>query len=174
METQQTFEPFAVLFDDLLDRVLRMAMETRYEKLDQREIEDLPSDRRAGIEEITDYDGNVIGYQVPVKRKFQREIIYLSVDAITRNYGGPEEGGWWYDEGEAVEQHAIVVRYTGDGMPHLDSFEQSFLASLAENWFKEYDFSTNYQSSVRPRGHDYRVRVGFDPEKSWSDYHPYC
>jgi hypothetical protein len=28
---------------------------------------------------------------------------YTNVYSVTRCYGGPEEGGWWYDEGEPVE-----------------------------------------------------------------------
>ena len=25
------------------------------------------------------------------------EVVYFSVYEVTRHYGGPEEGGWWYD-----------------------------------------------------------------------------
>jgi len=27
---------------------------------------------------------------------------YVNVYEVDRNYGGPEEGGWWYDSGEPV------------------------------------------------------------------------
>lgn len=27
--------------------------------------------------------------------------------AVDRAYGGPEEGGWWYDTGELVRLHAL-------------------------------------------------------------------
>lgn len=27
---------------------------------------------------------------------------YVNAYSITRSYGGPEEGGWWYDEGEPL------------------------------------------------------------------------
>jgi len=30
---------------------------------------------------------------------------WVNVYNVTRAYGGPEEGGWWYDEGELVESH---------------------------------------------------------------------
>jgi len=29
--------------------------------------------------------------------------IYLNAYAITRHYGGPEEGGWWYNAGQLIE-----------------------------------------------------------------------
>lgn len=108
------------------------------------------------------------------ERKYAREIVYISVDAVRRQYGGPEEGGWWYNEGESVEQHGVVVRHLPDGTPFIDSFEDYFLTSLAKEWIEEYEFDTNYQSSVCPRGPDYQIRASLEPEKSWSDYHPYC
>lgn len=33
--------------------------------------------------------------------------LYVNVYDITRNYGGPEEGGWWYDCGEPLESHRV-------------------------------------------------------------------
>lgn len=32
--------------------------------------------------------------------------IYVNVYAVTRHYGGPEEGGWWYNAGELLESVA--------------------------------------------------------------------
>jgi len=32
---------------------------------------------------------------------------YVNVYAVTRLYGGPEEGGWWYDAGEPVKSTAV-------------------------------------------------------------------
>ena len=32
---------------------------------------------------------------------------YVSAYAVTRNYGGPEEGGWWYDWYEHLETRPI-------------------------------------------------------------------
>lgn len=31
--------------------------------------------------------------------------VYVNVYTITREYGGPEEGGWWYDHEEPTESH---------------------------------------------------------------------
>lgn len=30
------------------------------------------------------------------------DLIYLNVYAVTRHYGGPEEGGWWFNAGEPL------------------------------------------------------------------------
>lgn len=32
---------------------------------------------------------------------------YANVYAVTRHYGGPEEGGWWYDAGEPIGSVAM-------------------------------------------------------------------
>lgn len=183
------------LLKKMEDYILNQAKEPRFRRLDSletldfaeydargrevkglstKEIEARYPGRYDGIEEIAHIDGSVIGFRVPVKRKHNRDIVHISVDAVRRCYGGPEEGGWWYNEAESVEQHAVVVRYAEDGTPFIDSFEASFLSSLAKEWLEEYEFGTDYQSSVRPRGPDYQLRASFDPKEYWSDYQPYC
>ena len=37
-------------------------------------------------------------------------VVFVNVYAIDRRYGGPEEGGWWYDAGEPVGSVACVNR----------------------------------------------------------------
>lgn len=32
---------------------------------------------------------------------------YITAYAVTRNYGGPEEGGWWYDWYKPIETVAV-------------------------------------------------------------------
>jgi len=32
---------------------------------------------------------------------------YVNLYAVTRHYGGPEEGGWWYDQGEPLKSTAV-------------------------------------------------------------------
>lgn len=36
---------------------------------------------------------------------------YVNAYAVTRHYGGPEEGGWWYDAGEVVASTYIGNDY---------------------------------------------------------------
>ena len=37
------------------------------------------------------------------------EIIYANVFRVTRQYGGPEEGGWWYDAGEVIGSIRVLA-----------------------------------------------------------------
>ena len=30
----------------------------------------------------------------------QQRLMYVNAYEVTRHYGGPEEGGWWYNRGE--------------------------------------------------------------------------
>lgn len=37
-------------------------------------------------------------------------VYYVNLYLIDRGYGGPEEGGWWYDYGEFIETAAMFTR----------------------------------------------------------------
>jgi hypothetical protein len=39
---------------------------------------------------------------------------YLNVYSVTRHYGGPEEGGWWYDQWEPLAAHVIKDMTPGE------------------------------------------------------------
>lgn len=41
----------------------------------------------------------------------QPKILYVNAYSVSRNYGGPEEGGWWYDSGEPLA--SIPVKNDG-------------------------------------------------------------
>lgn len=34
--------------------------------------------------------------------RFRQSLVYVNTYQVTRFYGGPEEGGWWYDRGVAI------------------------------------------------------------------------
>jgi hypothetical protein len=36
-----------------------------------------------------------------------KEVYLVAFYEIDRQYGGPEEGGWWYDSGELVRLHSL-------------------------------------------------------------------
>lgn len=98
--------------------------------------------------------------------------IYAAVDEISRNYGGPEEGGWWYDSGNMLSFACFRVRFVR-GVPYISESERKFLREVATEWLKKYDFETNHQSSMAPRENDHRWRVTMEPPVSWSDWKPY-
>ena len=55
-------------------------------------------------------DGNVGGSVVPEGDDLEERdpeqptptILYVNAYAVSRHYGGPEEGGWWYDAGRVL------------------------------------------------------------------------
>lgn len=62
------------------------------------------------------------------KAPFWTVAIYL----CDRAYGGPEEGGWWYDCGERVDHvleginpNSLLTVFTGEGTVYKDTDEQS-------------------------------------------------
>lgn len=73
---------------------------------------------------------------------------YVTVYELGREYGGPEEGGWWYDTGTVV-----LTR-------RLDPNEDG--GTVAEELRKEYPTGSNRFSMV-PRGRDYAVEIDEGP-----------
>ena len=60
----------------------------------------------------------------------QKSPRFISVYATTRHYGGPEEGGWWYNVSDCLQSKPIPPC---DG-EHL----KSVLTSVIERWCEEY------------------------------------
>lgn len=54
--------------------------------------------------------------------------VYLNAYSVTRHYGGPEEGGWWYDVGEPVAS----VPFEADDDASME-FEKNRLKRIL-NW----------------------------------------
>ena len=55
---------------------------------------------------------------------------FISAYVTTRHYGGPEEGGWWYNMSECVQSKPI---------PPCDQQDfETVLTSVIERWCEEY------------------------------------
>ena len=39
----------------------------------------------------------------------QNRLKYINAYEVTRHYGGPEEGGWWYNSGEPVASVPVII-----------------------------------------------------------------
>lgn len=83
---------------------------------------------------------------------------YVNAYAVTRHFGGPEEGGWWYNAGRSlasipvrVEWKQVVADEEGDGPRSRIFHEQD--CQLAEAWLKEQLNSVAY-------GNIYSARSG--------------
>lgn len=48
---------------------------------------------------------------------------YVNEYLCNREYGGPEEGGWWYDTGEFLECHG-VFKHESEAYDHMDSLNR--------------------------------------------------
>lgn len=73
---------------------------------------------------------------------------HVTVYELGREYGGSEEGGWWYDTGEVVLTRPL----------RAGEDRELVLAALAA----EFPSGT-HRFSVRPRGRDYSIEFGGAP-----------
>ena len=54
------------------------------------------------------------------------EMVFVNVYTVTRHYGGPEEGGWWYNWFECVEVIPVQYQYADD---LAEAFEEKYIKS---------------------------------------------
>lgn len=83
---------------------------------------------------------------------------YVNVYEVDRNYGGPEEGGWWFDSGEPILSITTTNEFSGD---------------IAMMLYDEVYKPTTYRYSVRPQGTDYDVRVEDHPATAFPAERPF-
>lgn len=76
---------------------------------------------------------------------------FVGVYSVNRDYGGPEEGGWWFDTGELVQSTAV------------NSLAEA--EALREKLREEFP-DTGKSSSVLG-GDDYGIRIGIVPHAKY-------
>lgn len=87
-------------------------------------------------------------YNTGWKLRMREELddgIFVNVYEVSRHYGGPEEGGWWYDAGHVV--HSF----------QLTSYNQA--QALAELLRQGQFTDGGHRHSMAQREDDYSVRV---------------
>jgi hypothetical protein len=72
---------------------------------------------------------------------------FVGVYLVDRCYGGPEEGGWWYDAGELVRQTAVATRADAEALR----------TKLADRYPR-----TGASSNVHG-GEDYAIHIDLQP-----------
>ena len=171
------------LFNELCEAILRAAKDGPHKTVDLKdmsrgELEDFKATHPDAEYETTEWDDDPVSARYPVREAGKvplRFTFYLAVDEIGQGYGGPEEGGWWYDHGTVVTHEAVRINWDPvRGGPWLKEGEKDFLHELATEWLRDYDFDTNYRTSMAPRGADYRWRVAEAVPEDWNNYAPYC
>lgn len=72
--------------------------------------------------------------------KTEKTTAFLVVYEVTRHYGGPEEGGWWYDR---YHHTGVAIPFRADVTYEATLLEDKFYEELAEakghEIFREYD-----------------------------------
>jgi hypothetical protein len=49
-----------------------------------------------------------------------KQVLYVNLYRVTRHYGGPEEGGWWYNAGEPLASVPIPGIWRSEEMPDAE------------------------------------------------------
>lgn len=80
---------------------------------------------------------------------------WVNVYSVSRCYGGPEEGGWWYDAGECIERMEVAADKAGD---------------VAEALRRQYP-RTGRRYSVLG-GDDFDVKIEHEPGTYFPQYQP--
>jgi hypothetical protein len=83
---------------------------------------------------------------------------YVNVYELDRHYGGPEEGGWWYDSGDPVAAIPFRTREEADNEA----------VELRPSW---EDKGERY--SMAPQSTDYRVVVEDHFPVAWPEHKPH-
>lgn len=60
-------------------------------------------------EQVASFIHMATGRQIQAHPRCIPEVVYVNVHRVGQSYGGPEEGGWWYDVGEPLS--ATRVQY---------------------------------------------------------------
>ncbi len=65
------------------------------------------------------FHGDPLGH-LPVRKNPRawnaKQRIYVNTYETTRSYGGPEEGGWWYTEGEPVDSDVVFSKPAAEAL----------------------------------------------------------
>lgn len=86
-------------------------------------------------------------------------LMYVSVVELFQHYGGPEEGGWWWDSWEVQEVHGPL--------------EEEAAWALADELREGKWAPTGNSRSVIYSGGDYRVWVSHEPEEDGDNWSPW-
>lgn len=89
----------------------------------------------------------------------ETKLKYVSVVEVDKHYGGPEEGGWWFD--------SWVVQEVLGPLPLEEAW------ALADELREGKWRSTGKSSSVIYSGGDYQCWVTDEPEVNGDNWSPY-
>ena len=86
---------------------------------------------------------------------------YVNVYLVDRRLGGPEEGGWYYDTGEAIKS-----------IPTLPDRAERLVERVRQWCAKRNELDNRYEpGSVLCFGH-YQAWIEDEPARDFPEYHP--
>lgn len=63
-----------------------------------------------------------------MKETYKTRLLYVNAYLVTRQYGGPEEGGWWYDTGTPLASVPVLLTE-----PYTIEYEVDEYGDAADN-----------------------------------------
>lgn len=106
-------------------------------------------------------------------REAERQLLYVNVYLVDRAYGGPEEGGWYFDTGELLAVYPVpnAVDYQGNDVPGTAINLARMLQGALEK--TKYSNEGRYPvHSVLSAG-EYQVSIDFAPGESYPKRRPH-
>ena len=106
---------------------------------------------------------------------------FINVHAVTRHYGGPEEGGWWYNMGEPVEARSIVVGpppqwvppYHDGRYPDMNCHDMERVLAEVAMLERRYEYAVSGDIYSVLGGQAIEVSWDSEPGKPWPEEIPY-
>jgi predicted RNA-binding Zn-ribbon protein involved in translation (DUF1610 family) len=102
--------------------------------------------------EYDDYEGQYVcpfcgNRHVTVSHERPAEWFGVAIYEISRAYGGPEEGGWYFDAGQRIDETVRTYRNTPEGREEAKKYLDSLLAL---NFVSDRYSETRYHWDVSP------------------------
>lgn len=91
----------------------------------------------------------------------ERSLRYVNAYAVSRHYGGPEEGGWWYDAGSPLSSIAV----------YTDADEVAAKALLLKTLGPEYEHQRSRYSVIGED--DLEIYTEEKPAAAWPTERPH-
>ena len=99
----------------------------------------------------------------------EQRIKFVNVYIVTRHYGGPEEGGWWFNSGEPLASVPVVI---GPKPPWVCEFRSTYAPDVSEHDKAILTAKTAELEAMfgdEARGDIYSVLGGCEIDVSWDD-----
>ena len=146
-------------------------------------VKDIYAIYRTVYEQVKDEDGDDMdNREKPIGRRLEWHTngikVYLNMYRVTQGYGGPQEGGWWFDCWEPEEDSCEVFTMRQSPLVHPREFyadrQEEMHKDFEEAWVEANGRQHRPASSAAGDGFDISVRIESTPAESGDNYRPWC